>query len=221
MKLPSVSLKNFRASVAPSKTNEKIEFALQSCAKRSKYSEFYYYNFIESTADGKLVIERIDHSGNIRLPFEAYATAFVANAHAIIDSFPYLVFLTLRPLTYINPTTSLPSNINAGNCNWNDNFLNSILRTYPNERKFAILLKSVMNDKDFILLRKMSNNHKHKFLSRILNNQVALKYEIVDFDANTTSYTDVRLFFKRLHNRLIPKLLYLYNDLARISNKYK
>jgi hypothetical protein len=219
--MPSVSIEDFRSSVAPSKVNQKLEFALQSFAKRSKYSEFYYYNFIECASDGKLALERIDSSGNLRLSFEAFATAFVANAHAIIDSFPYVVFLTLKPLKFPHSLTSLPTNITAGSSNWSNDFYNSILHTYPKEKKFAILLKSIMDDKDFLLLRKMSNNHKHKFLSRIINNRKVLKYEIIDFDSGKVSRTDVRLFFKRLHNSLLPKLFNLYNNLARVSDKYR
>jgi len=220
-KIPSVSFDDFRSSLAPSKSDRKIEFALQSFAKRSKYSELYYRNFIESASAGKLALERIDSSGNLRLCFEGFATTFIANAHAIIDSFPYVVFLTLKPLKFLHPRTAMPTNITASGSNWSDDFYNSILHTYPNEKKFAIFLRSIMNDKDFLLLRKMSNNHKHKFLSRIINNWKVLKYEIIDFDSGKVSHTDINLFFKRLHNNLLPKLFNLYNDLARISNKYK
>lgn len=220
-KIPSVSFDDFRSSVPPSKLDKKLEFALQSFAKRSRYSEFYYYNFVESASSGKLALERIDSSGNLRLSFEGFATAFVANAHAIIDSFPYVVFLTLRPLKFLHHRTSVPTSITASTSNWSPDFYNSILHTYPNEKKFAILLKSIMNDKDFLLLRKMSNNHKHKFLSRIINNRQVLKYEIIDFDTGKTSHSDINRFFKRLHNSLLPKLFNLYNDLARISEKYK
>lgn len=217
----TVSIDDFYLELGSSKRTQELEFALQSFAKRNEYSALYYDKFRDSASEGKLAFERIDSSGNLRNHFEIYATAFIANAHAVVDSFPYVVFLCLQPLRFIHSKTLHEKKITANSSNWTDIFHTSLLHTYPGEERLAMLFGSLMNDNDFLLLRKMSNNHKHKFLSRIINDRKELKYEIINFDTDEISHINVEEFFTRIHNSLLPRLFNLYNELAKTANKFK
>lgn len=218
-KTDSVDLADILSLAKNESDKKKLNFALQSFHKRNLYSEIYYNEFIDKS-DGLLGIETIDQSGKIRTNFEAQAVAFVANAHALIDSFPFVVFLTLKPLKYLKKddkgSETIPK-LSASESNWNDRFCDSLKYSYPKYLLFSRLFKSLMNNNDFLILRKMSNNNKHKFLTRIANRKRILKFELVDFDTGRTSYVDVKKFFIRLHNEVLPKLYRLYNELAIVA----
>lgn len=212
---PALSIDDFKRVVPSSRHSQKLDFALQSFAKRNFYAHTYYDDFI--SASQFLGVERMDSSGNLRNKFEAYATAYIANAHAMIDSFPYVIFLALPPLTYVD-TKGKTRKITSSNSNWNDNFLAALGR--PKYRKLSNMFQSILkNDDDFALLRSLSNNHKHKFLTRIVNNARLLRYEVIDANTGSVRHVEIEKFFARVHNKLLPRIFRLYQELQSCAKK--
>ncbi|GAB3442551.1 hypothetical protein NX773_11895 [Massilia solisilvae] len=199
---------------------ERLNLAFQSLSKRLSYSEIYYYEFLEKSQAEYLRLATIDQSGNFRAQFEASAVAFISNAHAMIDAFPYVIFLALRPLKHEKLANGILKEVKLGatNCGWDTSFYNSLVYTYPSFKRLAQLFRYLMNDKDFVSLHKISNNSKHKFLSRILNDGKVLKLELLDLDTNKTRKIDIKKFFIRLHNNVLPKVFDIYQELARVSS---
>jgi len=211
----ALNIEEFTLAVPSAKQSQKLDFALQSFAKRNFYAHVYFEDFM--SASRFLGVERIDSSGNIRNKFEAYATAYVANIHAAIDSFPYVIYLVLKPLSFVKNGKTI--NITASNSNWNQGFFESLLKDYPKYKKLSNLYWSILKDDDFELLRNISNNHKHKYLTRIVNNAKRLRYEVIDYNSNTTSHVDVEKFFVRIHNKLLPKIFRLYQELQVCASR--
>jgi hypothetical protein len=216
----TINLDQFISIVEEDGDKKKLHLALQSFAKRSIYSEKFYYDFLDNSSRGDLALERLDHSGNLRTAFEAPAVSFVANAHAMIDSFPFVAFLALKPLSYMKECKNgelRETKIRPSDSGWTDVFYSALIHTYKYKRQFAKLFRSLMNDKDFMLLRKMSNNNKHKFLTRITNKDHVLRFEIIDFENDRVSYVLINKFFVRIHNSLLLKIYRLYDELAKIA----
>jgi hypothetical protein len=206
---PTLTIDDFKLAIQSSKHSQKLDFALQSFAKRNDYAHIYFTDFMNACSH--LPLDHFDSSGEIRRKFEAYATAYVANAHAMIDSFPYVIYLVLAPLTYVNKKGETKE-ITTSNSNWNDNFYNAI--SSPKYCKLPNIFRSILKyDKDFALLRSLSNNHKHKFLTRIVNNAGSLRYEVIDPDTDRVRRIDIEKFFVRVHNKLLPKIFRLYQEL--------
>ncbi|MBP1205240.1 hypothetical protein JOD97_003282 [Duganella sp. 1411] len=212
---PEFSIDDFKLAVPSSRHSQKLDFALQAFAKRNFYAHIYYDDFM--SASRFIGVEHIDSSGNLRNKFEAYATAYIANAHAMIDSFPYVIFLALPPLTYVDKNGA-KKNISPSNSNWNDNFYAAL--SIPKYRKLSIMFRSILeNDEDFVLLRSLSNNHKHKFLTRISNNARRLRYEVIDPNTGRVRHIEIAKFFARVHNKLLPRIFKLYEELQACANK--
>lgn len=216
----TIHLDNLINSISDKKDKEKLDLAFQSFVKRNLYAHYYFNEFIENSDKSLLALETIDNSGNIRTKFEAPAVAYVANAHAMIDSFPYIIFLALRPLKYPKEDNGILKTvkIKPGDCGFNKNFHQSLTTTYPEHKRFIKLYNSLMNNKDFALLRKMSNNNKHKFLTRISNKKRVLRFEIIELESDKIFHVEVNKFLARVHNKVLPKIYTMYDELARIAS---
>lgn len=214
-----IQLDNLIKVIPDPSDRTKLHLAFQSFAKRNTYSGIYYREFLEKTDAGILRLERIDSGGHIRSRFEASAVAFVSNAHALIDSFPFMIWLVLKPLRYSKMEKGALKSVavKAAECGWNDRFHEALVQTYPKFKRFARMFKTLMNNPDFVTLRKMSNNNKHKYLTRISNNNSLLRFELIDVDTGGVSLVDVKKLFIRLHNVLLPKIYGMYTELERIS----
>lgn len=216
MENPTLNLDEFTSKVANNNNKTKLHLALQSFAKRYSYASHYYDDFLSHSVEGKLSLERFDSSGNLRKNFEAPIVAFVANAHAMMDSFPFVLYLALKPLCYLN-NEEREERVSARECGWTEKFLNSIRHTYPGNRTLASLFQELIEDENFKLLRKISNNNKHKFLARIKNDGKSLEFEIIDFENNQTAHVDVKEFLVNSHDKLIPKITSLYEEVAKTA----
>jgi hypothetical protein len=193
----------------------KIDIALQSFAKRYHYALIYYKDFLDHSERGKLALTKYDTSGCFQNKYEAPIVAFLANIHAMIDSFPFFLFLTLKPLHYID-VDNIKQNMTANKSGWTEDFCNSIKHTYPNAPLLANQFKELMNDEDWKMLKKISNNNKHKFLTRIKNDGALLQFEIIS--GNNTTYLDVRNFMDRTHDKLLPKIFKFYEQVKLIAS---
>lgn len=215
MENTTLNLKEFMERVAVDSNKDMLDLALQSFAKRNSYASYYYDEFLRNSDERKLFLEKFGSSENLRENFEAPIVAFVANAHAMIDSFPFVLYLALKPLRYLE-TNGKERKIEARMCGWTDIFLGAIRYTYTSNASLASLFEEIMNDKDFELLRKISNNNKHKFLARIKNDGRSLQFEIIDSGKNQTNYVGVEEFLVKSHN-LIPKIISLYEEVAKTA----
>ena len=217
---PDSDIESFKSAVSPVKQRRELDLALQSFAKRNRYVEIYYDDFV--AASKNFPIEGIDSSGAIRERTEAYAVAFIANVHAMIDSFPYVIYLVLEPLSFKDKKDKL-KNITEDNAGWSESFLSSLLYTNQEFNEFASLFSAFLEDKDFKLLKDISNKHKHKFLLRIKNNAGKPCFEINDLfsEKETNDEVDVKTFLTDVHDKLLPKIFNLYHELQVCARKKK
>ncbi|MFZ6813991.1 hypothetical protein ACO0K3_05950 [Undibacterium sp. Rencai35W] len=216
MKNLTLNLDKFTEKVAAKENEKELYWALQSFAKRNVYASHYYEDFLLHSEEGKLSLAKFDCSGNLRNNFEALIVAFIANAHAMIDSFPFVLYLALKPLSYLD-SKGKENNISEIDCGWTHNFLKSICNTYPCNTSLANLFQELIDDEDFKLLKKISNNNKHKFLARIKNDGKSLEFEMIDFKKNKITYVGVQEFLVRSHDHLIPKVINLYEEVAKTA----
>ena len=194
---------------------KKLQLALQSFFKRNIYSEIYYRQFLEKSEEKNLRLVSIDHSRNIESQYEAPAVAFLANAHALIDAFPYVVYLSLRPLKFINKKKE-PEKIKSNRCGWKDDFLAAMDYTYPKHSDLSTLFSLLMNHDDFKLLKTISNNNKHKFLVPIENIDLKFNLLVTNLATDETEKFDAEELFLKIHNNLLPKIFELYNELSKV-----
>lgn len=236
MKIRQCTLDNFELlSTVPTADplHAKLSLALASVEKRSRFCYLHYHEVMRCTGDYKLELERAGLSftdgGNVyenRTYYEANIFAFFQNIHAVCDSFPYIVFLMLGPLQYLDKK-EISKSIHKSNCGWSENFFNALRQTYPTQTKLHRKLKLFLHDKDFQVLKGLVNQSKHQHLPRILNNITQLNFEKIEYlnkpvGGKEVAATNIGVeeFMRKCNNKLVPKLLILLwtLHLARIDS---
>lgn len=200
----------------------RLSLVLSSLDKRAKFAHLYYHELEKCFADGMVGLERygleFTSSGNIypnRTYYEAHIYAFAQNLHAVCDSFPYVVFLMLQPLSYRTANDKLK--VIDARCGWSSELLSAVAETLPKQKKLYHRLKRFMNDKDFLILKGLVNQSKHQHLVRIQNNYTTLNFEEIEYydkavkgEKKKLMNQDVKLLMRKWSNKLFPKLFILF-----------
>jgi hypothetical protein len=209
MNQPSLKLDEFKKKFENDKNKIELDLALQSFAKRCEYAKYYFDEFNSISLKDIWLVE------GTRIAAEAHIVAYIANLHAMFDSFPFVIYLALSPLKYKKKGKDI--DIDRDSCGWGINFLKSIKETYPNRNCLATQFKGFMDNHTFRLLQNNSNRNKHKFVPKIKWTPSSLEISLTTGKKHEDTYHEVTRILEKWHNDLVPKLIELFNTLASES----
>lgn len=201
----------------PEKLNQ-LEKCTQSIHHWNQYCIYHYSEFKKvSTNKVNLIFDRIStytrggDDVSIRFVYEANLIAFLNCLHAMLDSFPFLLY------TY-SPTEE---KIGQRKIKWDLPFVNKYKETKINQELFDFLI-----DQKFNQVKGFVNTIKHQNLIRISNTGYNLfieefKYKQPSNDGGKYSIESHQSipaidFLNQAHDELIPKLFSLCNNLVHL-----
>ena len=213
-----------QAGHSDGKKHKKQELALQSFAKRCKYGEILFGElapFLEPICCLRARIDADADADDIRLRFETFLVAYIGNAHALIDSFPFLVRSTLDNLKTLNKQQKRVE-IADHDAGWDERFLDALKDTYKDHIDFINQFESMHNDSLLKQLKGISNTSKHRFLPRIRSTGTCWKYEKTTRDnRNKILCEDVIEFLREVDAKVLPGLFILVNELQKVAASIK
>ncbi|NHZ41137.1 hypothetical protein [Massilia aquatica] len=215
--MTGIAVPEFLKKFKDEKRRGRVNRCLQSLQKRGNYSLILFEDFQESTTKLSLIKERLGNTVGENLTprdlFETYAFSFISNAHAMIDSLGFAIFLIFEDLKFENEDKEIVE-LMEDRVTLNGTLADAISFTYPQHQEFADSLNLFLRDKGYQLLKKLSNLQKHIYLPIIHNHVTHLCIEI---SSSKNKQMDLNDFLKMIHNDTILKLFNLYRMLEQIN----
>ncbi|PLY11756.1 MAG: hypothetical protein C0631_19005 [Sedimenticola sp.] len=215
-----LSLKQQELNAEEDDLIDKLEVSTQSIHRWLQYCEYHYICLVGASEEGDLRLDRISSTGyrragetvTVRYVYEANIAAFLNSLHALLDSFPYLLYLFIPR-----------GKSNFRELKWNKEFIDR----YKDESFYDELMNFLL-DRTFNKVKGYVNTIKHKHLIRISNKWDHLEFEEyqyrqpyrdgqggVMYQDEVVAGENVLTFIEACHDELIPKLFSLCNSILQ------
>lgn len=202
----------------------KLHLSANTLGKALHYLRISYNAYVR-TSDVSTVARQlrrqfeIDEDGvSIAEQCELHVMNFLYNLHIVCDQFPYVVKCSIeKPLQIYNRRANAWEEVDEFSVGWNDKTLRAI-QNLKNSASFHKAVLEFKQDEGFKLLKRIVNKAKHAHFPDITSDLSGVKIKVYDFEEKRISVYSCDEVLTVLHNRLVPKIICLYERLIQFQS---